>query len=195
MSISLIVILGLPVLYLTGSLRKAAGAARIGGTAFVLYFVFAAVLSVMPYIALIPAVALCAQGAFFSIAPAVYLAFHKDYGFGFYLSCALTVLIAVSASFFTISYTITYLPVFIMLVVTFLAVVCHKRRAPVFLPVLMGIYSMAEAVMELLTDTARTVVLFDAVDAASFGFVICLAVSFVMARFDRGAQNLNADTV
>jgi hypothetical protein len=50
MDISFIVILGLPVLYVTGSLKKIVKNAGIGGAAFVLYFACTAALSFVPVV-------------------------------------------------------------------------------------------------------------------------------------------------
>ena len=47
MDVSLIVLLGLPVLYLTGNLRKAVSSAGIRGNVFVMYFVIAILLSLI----------------------------------------------------------------------------------------------------------------------------------------------------
>ena len=182
MSISLIVMVGLPVLYLTGSLRKATGAAGIGGKAFVLYFVICAALSIIPVVTIIDRISVCVAGAFLCIAPAFYLVFHKGVTFRFYLASAITVLLSVSASFVSFSYTVTYLSAVLMCAVSLLALLFTKNRAPLCAPVLIGIYSVAENIMALLTETVSTVTAFDVMDIASLSFVVCLAASYLLSH-------------
>jgi hypothetical protein len=182
MSISLIVMVGLPVLYLTGSLRKATTAAGIGGAAFVLYFIICAGLSIIPVVAVTDSVSVCVAGAFLCIAPVIYLIIQKDFTFRFYLASAITVLLSVSASFVSISYTVTYLSAALIFAVSLLALLFMRSRAPLYAPVLIGIYSVAENIMALLTDTVRSVTAFDVMDIASLSFVICLAVSYLLSH-------------
>ncbi len=182
MSISLIVIVGLPVLYLTGSLRKATSAARLGGTAFVLYFIICALLSVVPIVTVTNGISVCAAGAFLCVAPVFYIIYQKGFTFRFYLASAITVLLSVSASFVSISYTVTYLSAVLIFFVSLIALLFMEGRAPLYAPVLIGIYSIAEDIMALLTDTVRTLTVFDVMDIASLSFVVCLAVSYLLSR-------------
>ncbi len=182
MSISLIIMVGLPVLYLTGSLRKATSAAGIGGTAFVLYFVLCAALSIVPIVTVIDKISVCVSGAFLCFAPAFFLLIQKDFTFRFYLASAITVLLSVSASFVSISYTVTYLSAVLIFAVSLLALLFMKSRAPLYAPVLIGIYSIAEDIMALLTETVRTVTAFDVLDIASLSLVVCLAASYLLSR-------------
>lgn len=182
MSISLIVMVGLPVLYLTGSLRKATRAAGVGGTVFVLYFIICALLSILPIVTVTKSIFVCVAGAFLCIAPVFYLIIQKDFTFRFYLASAITVLLSVSASFVSISYTVTYLSAALIFLVSLIALLFMKGRAPLYAPVLIGIYSIAENIMALLTDTVRTVTAFDVMDIASLSFVVCLTASYLLSR-------------
>lgn len=182
MSISLIVMVGLPVLYLTGSLRKATSASGLGGTAFVLYFIICALLSIVPVVTITDRISVCVAGAFLCLAPAVYLLVQKDFTFRFYLASAITVLLSVSASFISISYTVTYLSAALIFAVSLLALLFMKERAPLYAPILIGIYSIAEDIMGLLTETVRTVTAFEVLDIASLTFVLCLAASYLLSR-------------
>lgn len=182
MSISSIVMLGLPVLYLTGSLRKAAAAAGIGGAAFVLYFIMGGLLCLIPEYAVLSGISVCPAGVFLCLAPAVYLAVKRDYSFHFYLAAMVTVLMSVSASFVSVSYTLTYLPALLSVCVSLLAVLCLKRRAPLYVPILIAIFGIAENTMTLLTGAASSVVAFDLIDVTMVSFVICLGASYLLAR-------------
>ncbi len=188
MSITLIVMLGLPVLYLTGNLRKAAAAAGIGGAAFVLYFVVGGLMCLIPVTKLFSTLSVNFAGVFLFAAPAVYLAVKRDYSFRFFLASSITVLISVSASFVSVSYTITYLPAVLCLAVSILSVLCLNRRAPLYAPVLIGIYGIAEDIMTLLTGSASSVTLFDLIEVTTVSIVICLAASFLIARSKRIAR-------
>ena len=91
-------------------------------------------------------------------------------------------LISVSASFVSISYTVTYLSAALIFSVSLLSLLFMKGKAPIFAPVLIGIYSMAEDIMALLTGTMRTVTAFNVTDIAAISFVVCLAVSYLISR-------------
>ncbi len=182
MSISFIVMVGLPVLYLTGSLRKATRAAGLGGTAFVLYFIICTVLSIVPVVKIIGGVSFSVAGAFLCIAPVFYLIYQKEFTFRFCLASAIAVLISVSASFVSISYTVTYLSAALIFSVSLLSLLFMKGKAPIFAPVLIGIYSIAEDIMALLTGTMRTVTAFNVTDIAAISFVVCFAVSYIISR-------------
>jgi hypothetical protein len=73
MDFSLIALIGFPVLYLTGNLRKAVASAGIRGIVFVLYFIISALLSLIPRIGLFPWISLDLAGLFMGVAPAVYI--------------------------------------------------------------------------------------------------------------------------
>lgn len=188
MSISLIVMLGLPVLYLTGSLRKAAAAAGIGGAAFVLYFIVGGLMCFIPTVKIFSAVSLCIAGIFLFVAPVIYLAVKRDFSFRFFLASSISVLMSVSASFVSVSYTISYLPAVLSFGVSMLSVLCLRRRAPLYAPVLIGIYGVSEDIMTLLTGAASSVTMFDLIDITTISIVICLAASFLLARSHRNAQ-------
>ena len=182
MDISLVIIIGLPVLYMTGSLRKIVADADVGGRCFVLYFACTAVLSFLPEVNISQNVSLNIAGAFFCIAPAVYLIFKKGYFFSFYFVFTLVTLLGVIFSLVFSTYTLSYLPYIKSGIVALIAVVCFKKRAPVFVPVLMGVFSMAESLMLLLTGMYMTA-LFDSVNTACVSIVFSLfAVSLFRKR-------------
>ena len=182
MSISLVVMLGLPILYLTGSLRKSTSAAGISGACFMFYFVISALLSIFPPVMIGGNIGIVLAGAFMCLAPVVYLIIRRDFTFRFYLAAMVTVLISVTASFVSISYTISFISALLVFTVSLVSLIFLKNRAPLFAPVLIGIYSLAADIMSLLTEAVRTVYAFDVLDIASISFVVCLAVSYLLSR-------------
>ncbi len=182
MSISLVIMLGLPILYLTGSLRKSTGAANISGACFVFYFIISALLSVFPPVVIGGNIGIILPGAFMCLTPAVYLIIRRDFTFRFYLAAMVTVLISVTASFVSISYTIPFISALLIFSVSLVSLIFLKSRAPLFAPVLIGIYSLAADIMSLLTEAVRTVYAFDVLDIASISFVVCLAASYLLSR-------------
>ncbi len=182
MSISLIVMVGMPVLYLTGSLRKSTHAAGINGACFVLYFVICALLSLIPPIMFFKYIGISLSGLFMCAAPAVYLIIQRDFTFRFYLAAMVTVLISVTASFVSISYTISFISALLIFSVSLVSLLLLKSRAPLYAPVLIGIYSIAADIMSLLTEAIRVVTAFDVLDIASICFVVCFAVSYLLSR-------------
>ena len=186
MDISLIVIIGLPVLYLTGNLRKAVAAAGIRGVPFVLYFTIGLLLSLIPSVRIFPWVSLSLAGAFLCIAPAVYVALHDGYGYRFFLASAITVLLSVTSFFVSNTLTLPYLTPVLGLAVSALAMLCFGRCAPKHAPMLAGLFGTADSVMALLSDSARTVVLFDVRAMVLLSFTVCLCAAFFSVRRPRG---------
>jgi hypothetical protein len=181
MSISLIVMLGMPVLFLTGSLRKSTNTAGIGGFCFVSYFIICALLSLIPAVEVLEDVSISLAGTFMCFAPVIYLIVQRDFTFRFYLAAMVTVLISVTASFVSISYTVSYLSAVLIFSVSLISLLFLKNRAPLYAPVLIGIYSISADIMSLLTESVRMVTVFDVLDIASISFVACLAVSYLIS--------------
>ncbi len=182
MDISFIVILGLPVLYLTGSLRKIVLNTGISGLSFVMYFACTAVLSFLPEVRIIQGMQINFSGAFFCVAPAVYMIVKKRYTYRHYLIFVLTSLAAVGIAFFSSSYTLTYLPYIIVFAVVLTAVVCFRAEAPVFAPVMMGAYSVAGGLMHILGGINNLVTLFGGIGQISICLTICLFSAYIVTK-------------
>ncbi len=177
MNISLIVMLSLPVLYLTGSLRKTVAKMKIGGTAFVAYFLAAAVLSMIPVVTVLPGLSMNIAGMFLCIAPAVYLAFKKDCGYKFLLASKLMILLAVLSHYLFLSLTLPAIKPMTGAAVAIVAICCLGYKAAPKAPALAGVYSVSENLMALLTGQMRTLYLFDAAELAVFCFMLCFAAA------------------
>jgi len=193
MDISFIVILGLPVLYVTGSIRKIVKNAGVGGIAFVLFFAITAALTFTPAIKLVQGIRINLAGAFFCIAPAIYLAVKRRYTYIYYLAVVVTTLFAVGVTFFTNTYTMQYLPYIVVFVIAAAAIICFKSNAPLFAPVMMGVYGVAESFMELFGGMDDSVTLFTGIGAISLCAAFCLLVSYIFTR-PRGACSAQLQT-
>lgn len=193
MDISFIVIIGLPVLYVTGSLRKIVKNAGVSGAAFVLYFAITAALSFLPVIRLIEGIRLSLAGAFFCIAPAIYLAVKRRYTYIYYLAVVVTTLFAVAISFFTNTYTLPYLQYIVVIAITIAAVVCFKSNAPLFAPVMMGVYGVAGGFMELFGGMDDSITLFAGIGMISLCAAFCLFTSYLLTK-PRGAHSPQLQT-
>lgn len=193
MDISFVIILGLPVLYVTGSLKKIVKYAGVGGAAFVVYFAVTAALSFVPEIKIIEGMRLSVAGAFFCLAPAVYLAFKRRYTYVYYLAAVATTLFAVAVSFFTNTYTLPYLPYIVVIIITAAAVACFKSNAALFSPVMMGVYGAAESLMELFGGMDDSIMLFTNIGMLSMCAAFCLFASYIFTR-PRGAHSAQLQT-
>lgn len=182
MSISLVIMLGMPILYVTGSLRKSTSVAGISGACFVFYFIICTLLSIFAPIMINKNLGINLSGTFMCLAPVIYLLVRRDFTFHFYLAAMVTVLISVTASFLSISYTISFISALLVLSVSLVSLIFLKHRAPLYAPVLIGIYSVSADIMSLLTQAVRTVYAFDVLDIASVSFVVCLALSYLLSR-------------
>lgn len=179
MDMSLIVLIGLPVLYLTGNLKKAVAAAGIRGAVFVLYFVIAVLLSLAPAVYILPNLSVSLSGAFLCIAPAVYIGLQGGYTYRFFLASSLTALLSVSVFFVINTLALPYLSPVPGLAMSAVAILCHGRRAAEYAPVLAGLFGAVDSIMVLLTDTARAVVLFDVSAMATLSLSVCLLAAFL----------------
>ncbi len=188
MDISFIVILGLPVLYITGSFKKIVINAGVGGAAFVVFFVITAALSFIPVIQLVEGIRVNTAGAFFCIAPAIYLAVKRRYTYIYYLAVVITTLFAVGVTFFTNTYTLQYLPYIVVFVIAAAAIICFKSNAPLFAPVMMGVYGTAEGFMELFGGMDDSIILFAGIGTISLCAAFCLLMSYLFTR-PRGARS------
>lgn len=177
MNISLIVMLSLPVLYLTGSLRKTTAKMKIGGAAFVVYFLAAAVLSVIPAVTVVPGLLVNFQGMFLCVAPAVYLALKKDCGYRLLLAAKLMVLLAVLSHYLFISFTFPAIKPLTGAAVAVIALCCLGHKAAPKAPVLAGVYAVSENIMALLTGQMRILRLFDAAELAVLCFMLCFTAA------------------
>lgn len=186
MDISFIVILGLPVLYLTGSIKSIVHNTRVSGAAFVIYFACTAALSFVPVIKIIPSLRIDLAGAFFCIAPAVYLAAKRRFTYRHYLAFVLTTLFAVAVSFFTNTYTLPYLQYIVVLTVTIASVLCFKSGAPVFSPVMMGMYGIASGLMQLFGGMDDAITLFGGIGMISLCSALCLFSAYAVSKPPRG---------
>ena len=177
MSFSMVIMIGLPVLFVTGSLKKIVANSGVGGKCFVLFFVCAAVLSFLPNVPVAPHVFLNTSGTFFCIAPAVYLAVKKAYACRFYIAFVIIMIISVISTLVFNSYTFVYLHYVVVGVVSLTALLFFKAYAPVHAPVLMGVFYFAQSMVQLFTDMYMAVI-FNNIGVASVSVVICLFAAY-----------------
>jgi len=182
MNISFIVILGLPILYLTGSLRKMVANANLGGVCFVMYFVCTAALSFVPIVRITQDISINLSGAFFCTAPAVYLAVKKDYDYKFFIPCVLITLMSIASAFLLNSYTLPYLPYLVSTIVVIIAIVFFNARAPIYAPVLIGLYNILWSVMQLFISNYYLNVFFNVIEITSASLVICLIAAYFVTK-------------
>ncbi|MGI5850336.1 MAG: hypothetical protein ACOX8Q_09810, partial [Christensenellales bacterium] len=173
---------GLPVLYMTGSLRKTVANAHVSGICFVLYFIFTAALSFIPLVRVVQGISVNVAGAFFCVAPAVYLMAKKRYSYRYYITFVLTTLVTVVLSFLSNAYTLSFLPYSVSIATSFTAMLCFKGSAPVFVPVMVGIYGAVDGVMQLFAGINNSITLFGGIGIVSLSVAICLLMSGLVCR-------------
>jgi len=182
MNISFIIILGLPLLYVTGSLKKIVANANISGVCFVMYFVCTAMLSFVPIVNITQEVSINAAGAFFCIAPAIYLSIKKEYDYKFFIPCAMAVLVSIASAFLQNSYTLPYLPYIVDAIFVMIAIFCFKESAPIFVPVLIGVYNIFWGVMQIFISTYNINVFFNAIEMTSISIAVCLFTAYFATK-------------
>ena len=178
MSVLFVVTLGLPVLYLTGSLKKIVGYTGVGKPAFLLFFAGIAALSFLPAVRVVKEIKIDPAGAFLSLSPAAYLAAKKRFSYRYYLAVVLTAFFAVSLSFISDAYSLPFLPHLIGAVIAFSSALFFYSGGPLFAPVLTGVYGAAAGLMRLFSGMENSVVFFGDTDLTALSMVLCLFVSY-----------------
>jgi len=181
---SLIVILGFPVLYLTGSLRKAAEPLWVSGRAFVLYFLCTAALLLLPAVRVADRFSLCFAGLFYCLAPASALIRQRDFPAGLPVAAALCVLLSCVEELVWGDYTIVFLPYAEGAAIAAAALACTGRRAPLYAPLLAGLYEAAAHIVRLVSGVDTTAWL-SGICAASVAIGISFAISALLLRQPR----------
>ena len=177
---SLIVILGFPVLYITGSLHRAADYLRVSGTTFVMYFACTAALMLLPAVRVAENFSLGFAGLFYCFAPVAILIQYREFPAGLPVAAALCVLFSCAEELIWGDYTISYLPYIEGVVIAATALVCIGRRAALFAPVLAGLFEAA----------AHTVRLISGMDATAWLSGVCAASVAIAVSFVAGAVRL-----
>jgi hypothetical protein len=182
MDISTIVIIGLPVLILTGSLHRILANAGIGKKAAVLFFLCTAALSLLPSVRVAGDVWIHAEGAFFCVAPAVYLAATKAYSYRFFILFSFVTLLGVLSAFLINSYHLPYFAVVMGAAILIAALILAGAGAPGAVAVLCGVYSAAQSIVQITTNIASRTVLFGDMSMASVCVAACLFLSYALYR-------------
>jgi hypothetical protein len=196
MSISFIVILGMPVLFLTGSLKKIVYYTGAGGLVFLLYFACTAGLSFIPVVRIAQGLRFSPAGAFFCVAPAIYLALKRQFTYGFYLGLVLAVLFAVALSFFSNTYAMPYIIYIAGFAAAVAASVCFKSKGALFAPVMIGVYGAAGGLMQLFSGMDNSFTLFGNIDIMSLCMALSLFISYLTrprGKHSRGTLQAEAN--
>lgn len=178
---SLIVILGFPVLYLTGNLRRGTECLNVKGSAFVLYFACTAALLLLPAVWVTQGFALSFGGLFYCFAPLALIISQRDFPVGLPIAMALCVLFSCAEELIWGDYTIRFLPYAEGVVIAITALVCLGHRAAVFAPVLAGLFEAAAHTVRLISGTDATPWL-SGICAASVAIAVSYFVGTVRLR-------------
>jgi hypothetical protein len=177
---SLIVILGFPILYITGSLRQTAAFLHVRGAVFVLYFACTAALLLLPEVRIATNFSLSFAGLFYCFAPLALIISQRDLPMGLPVAASLCVLFSCAEELIWGDYTIQFLPYIEGIIIAITALGCLGRRTAIFAPVLAGLYEAA----------AHTVRLISGMDATAWLSGICAASVAIAVSFLAGAVRL-----
>lgn len=182
MDLYVIIVIGLPVLYVTGSLKKTVKNTGTSGAAFVQYFLCTSLLALLPDIHVSQGISIYVAGAFFCISPVLYLAVKRKLSFSYVIAMIVVALISVASAFLINAYTMTYLPFLIGGGVCIIALLCCKSRAPIVVPVLVGIFSAVQSGMTLLVSGYSNAVFFDCLSLAAASTAVCLFAAYILKK-------------
>jgi len=177
----LVLMVSLPVLYLTGNIRCAVAKMGVPGRWFVLYFVIGIALLLLPSVFMF-GVQISLSGAFLSIAPCVYLAKKKQYGYQIIISAMVAAVIYIAAYVLQSMLAVTYLTAGAIVLLSVLALVVFKEKAGLFLPVLVLVYCVCEIAFALVVPGQYFSPFAVGMDIVPAGITLCLIVSYAYAR-------------
>ena len=183
---SLIVILGFPVLYLTGSLHKAAAPLRLSASSFALYFLCTAALMLLPTVRVTNGFSICFAGLFYCFAPVAALIRQRDFPVGLPVAAALCVLFSCVEEMVWGDYTIPFLPYAEGAVIAVTALLCTGRRATLFAPILAGLFEAAGHVVRLISG-ADPYAWLSGICATSIAIAVSFFASALLFRQPRRA--------
>ena len=178
----MIILIGLPVLYMTGSLRKSVTNAGVSSAAFVLFFLCAAVLTLLGPVRVAKNISINIAGAFVCLAPMAYLVSKKRLHYSFFVAAVFVLAAGATAVLLRGSYTIAFLPYLVGVVIVAAALMSGRVYAPVYAPALMGVYTIVSCGIETGIRAVGRVVWFDCIGVAMVSICVCLIASYTLVR-------------
>jgi len=179
-----VICLGLPILYMTGSLRHAVASAGLSGRAFVLFFLCAAVLDALPPVRT-PGGSVCIAGVFMSAAPIVYLAAKRRARLSFWIACIFSAASGALIALVFESMPIPYNGLVLAAPAAAASLLAGGARAPVYAPAAAGVSIAAAGAVDMMMQRALHIVWMDGVGVCAACAAACLFLAYYLARLRR----------
>lgn len=176
-----VAMISLPVLYSTGSLKRAVMLSGLSGKAFLIYFGIGVVLAMLP-IVYIYKTGINVCGAFLCLSSAIYAAARKRYDYRLFIAAAAALLIGVAEFVVSNSFVLPHISYIKTAIVCLTAVLIYRGQAALFLPVIALVYNAAVFLVSVVLGLSHNFCLFADMELILFGIVVCLFVSYAFER-------------
>lgn len=176
-----VVMISLPVLYMTGSLRRAVMIMGISGKAFLLYFAIGIVLAMLPIVyAYRTGINVC--GAYLCLSATIYAAATKRFDYRLFIAAAAALLIGVAEFVVSNSFVLPNIGYIRTAIVCIASILIYRGQAALFLPVIALVYNAAVFVVSLVLGLSHNFCLFSDMELILFGITVSLIVSYAFER-------------
>lgn len=173
--------ISLPVLYATGSLRRAVMLSGLSGKAFLVYFGVGIVLATLPII-YISRIGINVCGAYLCLSPAIYAAVRKRYDYRLFIAAATALLIGVTEFVVSNSFVLPHIGYIRTAIVCIASILIYRGQAALFLPVIALVYNISVFLVSAVLGLSHNFCLFADMELVLFGIVVCLLVSNAFGR-------------
>lgn len=176
-----VVMISLPVLYATGSLKRAVMISGVGGKAFLLYFGIGIVFAMLPVV-YVYRMGINACGAFLCLSAMIYAGATGRLDYRLFIAAAAALLIGVAEFVVSNSFVLPYIGYIRTAIICLASIVIYRGRAALFLPVIALIYNVAVFVVTLVLGLSHNFRLFSDMELLLFGIAVCLVASYAFER-------------
>lgn len=173
--------ISLPVLYATGSLKRAVMILGISSKAFLLYFGIGIILAILPTVyAYRTGIDVC--GAYLCLSATIYAVVTKRFDYRLFIAAAAALLIGVAEFVVSNSFVIPHIGYIRTAIVCIASILIYRGQAALFLPVIALIYNVAVFSVSLVLGLSHNFRLFSDMELVLFGIAVCLVVSYAFER-------------
>lgn len=177
-----VIMICLPVLYATGSLRRAAGMCGAGPLPFILYFLIGLGLTLVPNIYVFNT-GISLSGAYLSLSAFIYVIVKRKLDYRFFI--ALAAALAVSAADFILSnaYFLPYMVYVVSAFISVSALFIYRGQAALFIPSMVLVFDTAGFLISLTLGIGHNYILLGSHEPVLYGIAVCLFSSYAFGRY------------
>ena len=172
----------LPVLCITGNLRRALKLCEICPGTFTAYFLIGLGLTLLPDLYIFD-VGISFSGAFLCLSAFAYILIKKILDYRFFIASAAALLIYAFEFVISNSQYVPHIRYFTLGAVLLTAILVYKAKAALYIPVIAFVFSAAGFIISLALGVGHNYKIFDRHEMVLYGMAICLLSSYAFKRY------------